>query len=284
MMIQMVDLDTSINNKIGDTRSDEDCFANFPDMPKLPVDIFVKEPTADPVEDSMPEADEHYSPEAYDQYLTASVLMDRGGDTMLGTVKCRKRDSDGNPVGRSNMNLILDTTEYEMVFPAGAIDILTANTIAESLYSQVNEEGRSYLVLSKIIDHRNDGNAVASDDAKIPGTDHLRRTTKGWQLLVEWKDHSSDWIPLADLKNSYPVQVAEHAVNNKIATEPAFAWWVPHVLKKRDRTMQKVKTRFRKCTHKFGIEVPSTVRKAVDIDERTGQICGARQLRRRYAM
>jgi hypothetical protein len=33
----------------------------------------------------MPEADEDYSPEAYDQYLTASVLMNRSGEAMLGT-------------------------------------------------------------------------------------------------------------------------------------------------------------------------------------------------------
>ena len=75
---------------------------------------------------------------------------------------------------------------------------------------------------------------------------------------------------MADLKNSYPVQVAEYAVNNKIASEPAFAWWVPHVLKKCDRIIQKVKTRFRKKTHKYGIEVPSSVREALDIDRRTG--------------
>ena len=121
--------------------------------------------------------------------------------------------------------------------------------------------------MSEIVDHRKDGNAISGDDAKIPGTDRLRRTTKGWQLLVEWKDRSSNWIPLSDLKNSYPVQVAEYAVNNKIASEPAFAWWVPHVLKKRDRIIQKVKTRFRKRTHKFGIEVPSSVREALDIDK-----------------
>ena len=88
--------------------------------------------------------------------------------------------------------------------------------------------------------------------------------------MVEWKDRSSDWIPLADLKNSYPVQVAEYAVNNKIASEPAFAWWVPHVLKKRDRIIQKVKMRYRKRTHKYGIEVPSSVQTALEIDERTG--------------
>ena len=266
-----VDLDTSIQEKIGDKRSDAACFAEFAEVPEIPEDIFIDdEPTSVPVEEPMPKADEWYSPEAFDQYLTASVLMDRGGEAMLGTVKSRKRDSEGNPVGRSNTNPLLDTREYEVEFPDGSIDVLTVNAIAESLYSQVDDEGRSYSVLSEIVDHRSDGNAISSDDAKIPGTDRLQRTTKGWQLLVEWTDRVSDWIPLADLKNAYPVQVAEYAVNNKIASEPAFAWWVPHVLKKRDRIIQKVKTRYRKRTHKFGIEVPSSVQAALDIDERTG--------------
>jgi hypothetical protein len=38
-----------------------------------------------------------------------------------------------------------------------------------------------------------------------------------------------------DLKEAYPVQVAEYALTNKILEEPAFAWWARHVLKKRDR-------------------------------------------------
>jgi hypothetical protein len=55
-------------------------------------------------------------------------------------------------------------------------------------------------------------------------------TTKGWKLLIEWLDGTMDWLPLKDLKESYPVQVAEYAVANKIAEQPALAWWVPHVL------------------------------------------------------
>jgi hypothetical protein len=46
--------------------------------------------------------------------------------------------------------------------------------------------------------------------------------------------------------------------------------WVPHVLKKRNQIIQKVRTRSRKKTHKFGIKVPSSVREALDIDKRMG--------------
>jgi hypothetical protein len=72
-------------------------------------------------------------------------------------------------------------------------------------------------------------------------------TTKGWKLHLEWKDGTTDWLPLKDLKESYPVQVAEYAVANKISEKPAFAWWVPYVL--RERIIKKVKTRYWKRTH-----------------------------------
>jgi hypothetical protein len=114
VQVLKVELDTSIQEKIGDKRLDVDCFAEFPEVAEVPEDIFLDdEPTSVPVEgeELMPEADEYYSPEAYDQYLTASMLMDRGGEAMLGKVKNRKRDSEGNPVGHSNMNPLLDNTE-----------------------------------------------------------------------------------------------------------------------------------------------------------------------------
>jgi hypothetical protein len=183
VQVLKMELDTNIQEKIGDKRLDEDCFVEFPEVPKVPEDIFIYDKsTSVPVKDEvlMPEADEHYSPEAYDQYLTANVLMDCGGEAMLGTVKNWKWDSEGNPVGRSNMNPLLDTREYyEVEFPDGSINVLTANAIIESLYSQVDAEGASYSILSEIVDHRKDGNAISGDDAKIPGTNHLGWITKG---------------------------------------------------------------------------------------------------------
>jgi hypothetical protein len=84
------------------------------------------------------------------------------------------------------------------------------------------------------------------------------------------KDGSSIWVSLKDFKEAYPIEVAEYAVNNKIASEAAFCWWVPHVLKKRDRIIKKVKTRYFKRTHKFGIELPKSVPEALEIDKKTG--------------
>jgi hypothetical protein len=99
---------------------------------------------------------------------------------------------------------------------------------------------------------------------------HLRRTTKGWKLLIQWKDGTSTWERLANLKESNPVQVAEYAVANKLAEEPAFIWWIKDVLRRRDRIISKVKARYWKRTHKFGIRVPKSVKEALEIDAEMG--------------
>jgi hypothetical protein len=53
---------------------------------------------------------------------------------------------------------------------------------------------------------------------------------RGWFLLVQWRDGSASWEKLTDLKASNPVEVAEYAVANHLIEEPAFKWWVPHVI------------------------------------------------------
>ena len=55
--------------------------------------------------------------------------------------------------------------------------------------------------------------------------------------------------------------------------EPAFNWWVMHVLKKRDRIILLVKQRapqYLKRTQKFGIEVPTSVKEALELDNKNG--------------
>ena len=66
------------------------------------------------------------------------------------------------------------------------------------------------------------------------GTRRRREITIGWVLLAQWKDRSTNWVSLRDLKEAYSVQTAEYSVATKIAMEPAFTWWVPYTLKKEE--------------------------------------------------
>jgi hypothetical protein len=60
------------------------------------------------------------------------------------------------------------------------------------------------------------------------GQRRLRKTTQGWGLLVNWKDGTEFWVKPAELKDSYPIELAEFAKALSIADESAFVWWVPH--------------------------------------------------------
>ena len=64
--------------------------------------------------------------------------------------------------------------------------------------------------------------------------------------------------------------MAEYAFNNKLVSKPAFAWWAPHTLKKRNAIIFKVKTRYWKRTHKYGVGIPNSVQEALRIDKETG--------------
>ena len=107
----------SIDDKIGDKRSNEEVAEQLGDGQLPLVEIFGD--LDDVFEDGMvddgdlrrSDADE-YTPKAFDQYLTAEIVTDRGGEILRGTVKSQKRDHDGKPIGSSNPNPLLDTREY----------------------------------------------------------------------------------------------------------------------------------------------------------------------------
>ena len=226
----------------------------------------------EPALPELAEADE-IQHEAFDRYISARVKVPRGDDWAYGTVKKRKRDADGNLIGNTNKNPLLDSSIYEVELDDGEREAFSANIIAEHIYSQVDDEGYTHYTLSEIIDHRKDSTAVNKDDAFITmrnGKIKPRITTKGWQLCCQWNDGSTSWHALKDLKESHPLQVAEYAVNNKLAEEPAFSWWVKHALNTRDRIISKMKSRYLRRDQKYGIEIPKTVQRALEIDKETG--------------
>jgi hypothetical protein len=163
----------------------------------------------------------------------------------------------------------MDTREYEIEFTDGAVERYTANIIAENMFAQIDEEGNMYAIMDEICDHKKDETAVPISEGTYrtrSGSVRDKVTTRGWSLLVQWKDGSSSWEKLKDIKVSNPIEVAEYAVANRLVEEPAFKWWVPHVLRKRNRIISKAKTKYWRTTHKFGIRLPHSVEEALQID------------------
>ena len=89
-------------------------------------------------------------------------------------------------------------------------------------------------------------------------------------MCILWKDGSTSWEPLKDLKESNPLEVAEYAACNHIATEPAFTWWVPFALKRRDCIIKTMRTCYQRKWQKYGIKIPIIVQCALRIHQETG--------------
>jgi hypothetical protein len=77
-------------------------------------------------------------------------------------------------------------------------------------------------------------------------------------------------VKLAELKGSYPIELAEFSKALGIADEPAFAMCVPHTPRRRNAILSAVKARVRKKTHKYGIEGPTSLVRAKELDRING--------------
>ena len=213
-----------------------------------------------------------------DQYIGAEVQLPLGGSVSQGRVRKRKSHPDGSDLGTANANPILDTRVYEVEFESGATADFAANIIAENMWSQCDSEGQQFVLLDEVIDHRKTTTTTPGDHSDTGCA--KPKSTRGWQMCVRWKDGSTTWEPLSRLKESNPVEIAEYATAKGLQGEPAFAWWVPYTIKKRDRIVAAVNKRYHKRTHKFGIQVPKTVDEALQLDKVNGNTLWADAIRK----
>ena len=209
-----------------------------------------------------------------DLFINAEVLLPQDGEHMRAArVIGRATNEDGLPIGEYNVNPVLNSRVYDVMFPDGAIHQYSANVIAENLYNQVDEEGFRYTIMDEIVDHKRGPSALDEEDAFTVdkyGRRKRKLTTQGWDFLVNWKDGTQSWVPLRDLKESNPIETAEYACMRGIDKEPAFIWWVGYTIKKCDRMIAVINAKLRKKTHKYGIEIPRSVEHAYRIDKEDG--------------
>ena len=99
---------------------------------------------------------------------------------------------------------------YEVEFPDGQTKEYAANTIAENMLRQIDSDGYSTSLMQGIVDFKKDeAVAISKADKSVVtarGQRRLRKSTEGWNLLIQWRDGSETWVPLKDLKESHPVE------------------------------------------------------------------------------
>ena len=208
-----------------------------------------------------------------DRWVHAELHLPQGEEMKSAKVMGRSKDADGNIIGTYNDDPMLNSISYAVEFPDGEIREYSANVIAENMYVQVDAEGFHHSLLDAILDYKRNDKAVDKADMYITtksGQRRLRKTTAGWKLLVQWRHGNQEWLPLNILKELNPVEVAEFAISRNIDSEPAFIWWVPYTLRRRDRIIAAANARVRRVSHKYGIQIPNSVLEAYKIDERNG--------------
>ena len=87
-------------------------------------------------------------------------------------------------------------------------------------------------------------------------------------------------MTLKTRKNTYSVQMAEYAVQCHIEGDPAFVWWIQHVLAKRNCIIEKVKLEYWVHTHTFGVKIPKSVQEAKSFDRDTSIPFGGHHMQR----
>ena len=148
------------------------------------------------------------------------------------------RNNEGQTIGKFNHNPVLNTKLYEVMFPDGLVHQYMANTIAESIYYQLDEYCHRYQLMYRIIIHKSDGRAFPKSEAFTVSRNRNRarkQTTKGWYLEVKWKYGTNAWVPLREMKESHGIQTAAYAESNELVDEPTLAWCPPFTLKKKDK-------------------------------------------------
>ena len=209
---------------------------------------------------------------AYDKLINFEITMQVGDRIQHRKVTGRSYNPEGNIIGVYNDNPRLNNHTYDVEFNDRSVREYEANIIAENMISQVDKEGYSMIMLDNIIDYMKDPQvAVSKEDSYVitrRGTKRQRKSSARRKILIRWKDNSETWVPLKDLKELYPVELEEFARARGIDLELAFAWWVPYTLRKRDVILSSVKKMIWKTTHKYRVEIPTSIEHAYEIHAR----------------
>ena len=136
-------------------------------------------------------------------------------------------------IGIPHNNPFMNSVLYEIKFKNGTSQAYGANVIAENMWRTTNNEAYHENTLHSIIDIQFRKNTVKDGFIYSKrGKRELKKTTRGVDLLYAIKSGENadgtdrirnSWIPLKELKASYPLQVAEFAVARGLDKMPAFA-------------------------------------------------------------
>ena len=158
--------------------------------------------------------------------MNAELLPPQGEEKRLDKVIKRSVNSDGKVIGNYNELPVLNTMLYDVQFPDCSIKPYSENLIAKNILIQADSDGLHHQLLEGILDPFKDKRAIEKKYKYFVtkrGRQSMRQTTVGWKFNVKWRDGTTMWLSLKDIKESNPIEVAEYVTARNIQDEPAFA-------------------------------------------------------------
>jgi hypothetical protein len=75
-----------------------------------------------------------------------------------------KQDADNNSIGTVHTNPTYDTQLYQVQFSEDHVEVYSANAIAQSFYSQLDNEGHQCMLMETILDFKSDDMAIPHEE------------------------------------------------------------------------------------------------------------------------
>ena len=141
----------------------------------------------------MGNVDDGYLESLDDLIGTQVTLPGKDGIPLLTTVKRRKLDHKGQPIGVSNTNPIIDSRIYELEFPDGRVEEYSVNVIIENMLDQIKSNDWDANMFEEVTSMRKNHDAINKGPGAYVTINGFRRpiiTTKGWSVQIKWKDGS----------------------------------------------------------------------------------------------
>ena len=110
--------------------------------------------------EDIPEADDIFDPEEFENYVNMELAEFSRVNTIL-------KDKDDRTIVNAADNPILDTRMHEVEYTDGYKTAMTANAIASTLFSQFDQDGQHFLLFNAIIYLRTNSTQIKEGDSYI---------------------------------------------------------------------------------------------------------------------
>ncbi len=87
---------------------------------------------------------------------------------------------------------------------------LQQTSLLKNMWAEVDDAGYHHQLVDCIIDHRSDHTAMKKGDEYYVSKSRWstqRKTTHGWFIKIQWKDGSTSWKSLIEIKEYIPVNL-----------------------------------------------------------------------------